>query len=179
MKVYTKTGDDGTTSLFGGKRVRKDDLRIEAYGTVDELNSIIGILNEHCPKDIIDFHQEIQSNLFNIGSVLATDPSKDFSLPSVEIKHVKQLEDKMDLFSVDLPKLTNFILPGGGPGNAFSHLARTVCRRAERRVISLNESEAIDQNIIHYLNRLSDYFFILSRYMSFTSGSEEILWKSI
>ncbi len=179
MKIYTKTGDKGQTSLFGGARIPKNHIRIESYGTVDELNSHLGLLISHLDNENTKaLLLTIQHQLFNIGSCLAIDPESDIKLPSVSESDIKVLEDHMDLYNEELPKLTNFILPGGSVANAQCHVCRTVCRRAERNTIALNTSDAIDPIIIKYLNRLSDYFFVLSRYISFLNKSPEILWVS-
>lgn len=179
MKIYTKTGDQGTTSLFGGARVRKDHLRIDSYGTVDELNSHIGLLISHLDiEEVKSVLLHIQHKLFNIGSCLAVDPSSDIKLTGVTAEDVSQLELLMDTYNTDLPDLKNFILPGGNIANAQCHVCRTVCRRAERKIISLSESNTIDKYIMIYLNRLSDYFFVLSRYISHVNGSPEVIWQS-
>ncbi|HMS97239.1 MAG TPA: cob(I)yrinic acid a,c-diamide adenosyltransferase [Saprospiraceae bacterium] len=179
MKIYTKTGDKGQTSLFGGKRIAKDDLRIEAYGTVDELNAFTAVLHDQCPYDEVKSTlTSIQSLLFNLGSVLASDPEKDFSLPGIQSKHIEALENKMDSMDAVLPELKNFILPSGHPLVSAAHVCRTVCRRAERRVVALSHDSAIDEINIIFLNRLSDYFFVLARYLAFMAGVPEIIWKS-
>lgn len=179
MKIYTKTGDQGTTSLFGGARVPKNHLRIESYGTVDELNCHIGLLISYLSMDDVEvFLLQIQHKLFNIGSCLAIDPKSDIVLPGVTQQDVDILEQAMDQYNTMLPELKNFILPGGNIANAQSHVCRTVCRRAERKIISLSLEDTVDQYIIIYLNRLSDYFFVLSRYISLNSNTPEVLWKS-
>ncbi len=177
MKIYTKTGDEGTTSLYGGKRIAKDDLRIEAYGTVDELNSFIGLLFASFQDvDQQAILTEIQNRLFTIGAALATDPDKPNTSSDVHTNDIEVLEAAMDNMDQLLPPLHNFILPGGNLAIAYAHVCRTVCRRAERRVISLASESTVDQNIIIYLNRLSDYFFILSRYLSHIHQVAEIPW---
>jgi cob(I)alamin adenosyltransferase len=179
MKIYTKTGDKGTTALFGGKRVSKADLRIDAYGTVDELNSFIGLLrdqevNQKRKKSII----EIQNTLFVVGSNLATEPGNTkVKVPSLTESDIEELERAIDKMEEELPPLKSFVLPGGHQAVSFCHVARTVCRRAERLVIALNNQEPIDPAIIKYLNRLSDFLFVLSRKMSHEVGAEEIPWK--
>ncbi|MBC7883959.1 MAG: cob(I)yrinic acid a,c-diamide adenosyltransferase [Saprospiraceae bacterium] len=179
MKIYTKTGDNGTTSLFGGKRISKDDLRIEAYGTIDELNSFTGLLcasfSEATQHYILT---EVQKRLFTIGSCLASDPDKPKITPDVHDEDITMLEKAMDSMDQLLHPLTNFILPGGDVAVSYAHVCRTVCRRAERRVISLDRTAAVDQKIIIYLNRLSDYFFILARYLAHLHKVDEILWIS-
>lgn len=177
MKIYTKTGDKGETSLFGGTRVSKDHIRIEAYGTVDELNACIGLIRDYLDADDLDLITEIQNRLFNIGSILATEKETSFPIPELKIEHIELLEQWMDKTDEGLPKLTNFILPGGHPSVAHCHLARTVCRRSERRVISLSESAEIPDNLVKYLNRLSDFLFILARKLTISNQVEELLWK--
>lgn len=174
MKVYTKSGDKGTTSLVNGLRIEKDDLRIEAYGTVDELNSFVGLLlGKIEDNDVIGQLTQIQHYLFTIGSNLACDDQeKPDSIPSLEPGQVKFLEECIDGFDQKLPRMTHFIIPGGHEQVSISHVARTVCRRAERRVVSL-QSEA---EVVMYLNRLSDYFFVLSRYLAHTLNVEEVKW---
>ena len=179
MKIYTKTGDKGLTGLFGGARIPKDDARIEAYGTVDELNSLIGVLAEHVDHpQTVEHLRTIQNRLFDLGSVLATDPNSDFKLPGIEVADIFFLEQQMDLMDEKLPALKNFIIPGGSPAVSYAHVCRTVCRRAERRVISLAQLAEIDQNMIIYLNRLSDYFFILARYLGLEADVPEVIWKA-
>ncbi len=177
MKIYTKTGDKGTTALFGGKRLPKDDVRIEAYGTVDELNAHIGVLNTAFNDDIQNnLLTEIQNRLFTIGSNLASDPDKDMITPDITVDDIVSLENAMDSMEKSLPLLRNFVLPGGHQASAFAHVCRTVCRRAERRVITLDRLTAVEPLIIQYLNRLSDYFFMLSRYIVHINNAEEIAW---
>ena len=176
-KIYTKTGDTGQTSLFGGARLSKSHIRIEAYGTTDELNAIIGLLldqeglQKH--KDIL---LEIQNRLFTIGSNLASDPSKEMITPDLEDADLKLLENSIDEMQKELPALKNFILPGGHQSVSFCHLARTVSRRAERRVVALATDSEVDEKIIVYLNRLSDYFFVLGRTVANSLGVEETKW---
>ena len=177
MKIYTKTGDKGTTGLFGGARLPKDHVRIEAYGTVDELNSIIGIVRDHLEnEDSKQVLSEIQNRLFTIGSNLASDPSKEMITPDILEADILLLENEMDNMESGLAPLKHFILPGGHPAVSFCHLARTVCRRAERRVIALFHSEPGEEIIIQYLNRLSDYFFILGRKVADDFNVEEVKW---
>jgi cob(I)alamin adenosyltransferase len=179
MKIYTKTGDDGTTALFGGKRVPKSHYRIEAYGTIDELNSFIGLLrDQEVNKSSLQTLVEIQNNLFVIGSVLATEPDNTkVKTPHLTESDVQLLETAIDKMDSELPPLRNFVLPGGHVSVSFGHIARTVCRRAERLVIELDANEKVDSSIIRYLNRLSDYLFILCRKMSADLGVSEIPWK--
>ena len=180
MKIYTKTGDDGTTGLYSGERIGKDDIRIEAYGTVDELNSYLGWLAAQNPVYLdIDFMQSIQSQLFNIGSHLAAGENNTYPLPEIKSDLTVRLEKEMDRMNEQLPKLKSFVLPGGTPTNGLIHVARTVCRRAERRVVTFGRDGNLDQKIVIFLNRLSDYLFVLSRYECFKNGVDEIPWKGV
>ena len=179
MKIYTKTGDEGTTSLFGGKRVHKDDIRIEAYGTVDELNTFIGLLlTTIFDKDQKHILTAIQNRLFTIGSNLASDPEKQMITPDISEQDIQLLEQAMDNMDNDLLPLRNFILPGGSLSVSYAHICRTICRRAERRVVTLNRESSVDQRIEIYLNRLSDYFFVLSRWLAHIENVKEVLWVS-
>ncbi len=179
MKIYTKTGDKGTTSLLGGTRVSKAHLRIETYGTVDELNSYIGLLRDQEVNSIrMDFLIEIQEQLFTIGSHLAMEAGgTKFPIPKVDVNLTTRLEEAMDEMDGKLPAMKNFVLPGGHPSISFGHIARCVCRRAERLVISLQEQEPIEEAIVQFLNRLSDYLFVLCRMMGQELGVEETPWK--
>ena len=179
MRIYTRTGDDGTTGLFGGSRVPKDDLRIESYGTVDELNSLIGRLLEHTEmKAHLKFFRAIQSDLFTIGSHLATvDEKMKAKLPVLNPSAIENFEKWMDEANEKTPQLRNFLLPGGHPSVADAHVARSVCRRAERRVVALSRVESIDSEIVKYLNRLSDLLFTTARLLSHISGTDEIEWR--
>ena len=178
MKIYTKTGDKGLTSLIGGKRVPKYDLRIEAYGTVDELNSHLGLLiNMSIDQAATDLCREVQSRLFDIGSNLAMSPEKNTRNSCIQPSSVEILEQHIDRMNSELPDLRNFILPGSSESNAQAHICRTVCRRAERRVVELAASEWVDEGIIVFLNRFSDYLFVLSRWIGFQAGHPEIIWK--
>lgn len=170
MKIYTKTGDKGQTSLGSGERVSKASLRVDAYGTVDELNSHIGLLRTESTDPQLS---AIQNELFNLGTHLAT------KSPKVDIKDDAStaLEREMDRMTSDLPELRNFILPGGSRPAALAHICRTVCRRAERLVIALHEAESLDVKSIVYLNRLSDYFFVLARYLNLKANADEVIWK--
>jgi cob(I)alamin adenosyltransferase len=181
MKIYTKTGDAGKTSLIGGTKVLKSDPRIEAYGTVDELNSYIGLVSDFCndahAKNIL---KEIQDRLFTIGSELACDPQKNtkMKLPDLRESDIELLEKEMDKMDTELPVMKNFILPGGMPAVSFMHVARCVCRRAERCCVGLQQNDgSVDPLIIKYLNRLSDYLFMLSRYTGMINNAPEIIWK--
>lgn len=179
MKIYTKTGDAGMTSLYGGKRVSKDDIRIEAYGTVDELNSHIGLLISSLPNDDQkELLTEIQKRLFTIGSILASDPSKDLKTPDLLDSDVELLEMAMDNMDAQLEPLKTFILPGGSVSNSTAHICRTIARRAERRIITLAEVSTLNAIVVKYLNRLSDYFFILSRKIAHDLGHDEVPWHA-
>ena len=179
MKIYTKTGDSGTTSLLGGARVSKAHIRIEAYGTVDELNSYIGLLRDQpVNSGRKAFLKEIQDRLFTLGAELATEPGKDQVVkPSLLESDMNALETAMDEMEEGLEPLKNFILPGGHQSVSFAHLARCVCRRAERITIALNDQETVDTLTIKYLNRLSDYLFMLGRKMASELGIEEVKWQ--
>ncbi len=181
MKIYTKTGDKGETSLFGGQRVWKDNLRISAYGTADELNSILGVaVNEITNKELREVINSIQNDLFTLGSDLASPLEKEnnsFTIPRVNVLFVERLEKLIDNYDSKLPPLRNFIIPGGTKGAGLLHLARTVCRRAEREVISLANVESITEEIKIYLNRLSDLLFVLARFENFSSNHPDIEWK--
>ena len=179
MKIYTKTGDHGTTSLFGGKRVSKADLRIDSYGTVDELNSYLGLLRDQDVNQIRkDVLIEIQDRLFTIGSILATEPGNTkVKIPLLIESDITFLEVEMDRMEEMLPPMRFFVLPGGHASVSFGHVARTVCRRAERLAIALDEQEKINPLVIKYLNRLSDYLFMLCRMMTFELKIEETPWK--
>ena len=176
MKIYTKTGDQGKTSLFGGSRVNKDHIRIEAYGSVDELNSWIGVLRSHVETEDQEILIQIQNNLFNIGSILATEKETAYPIPMIDDEHISNLESWMDKNNDNLPDLKNFVLPGGHESVGFAHVCRTVCRRSERRVISLTESSEIPANLVIYLNRLSDFLFVLARKLTFSNRVEEVVW---
>ncbi|HEY0742351.1 MAG TPA: cob(I)yrinic acid a,c-diamide adenosyltransferase [Chryseosolibacter sp.] len=179
MKIYTKTGDQGTTALFGGKRVSKADLRIETYGTVDELNSWIGLLrDQEVNFKRKDFLINIQDRLFTIGSILATEPGNTkVKIPALSGDDVQSLEKAIDEMDAQLPPMKSFILPGGHQSVSFCQVARTVCRRSERLVIALNQQESVEAVVIQYLNRLSDYLFVLSRKMALELGIEDTPWK--
>jgi cob(I)alamin adenosyltransferase len=180
LKIYTKTGDDGTTGLIGGSRVKKYDSRLEAYGTVDELNATIGVLRSaELPGDAVEILGKIQNKLFNIGSLLASDEKGEAFTASLAISEsdIKFLEDAMDKYQNQLPELTHFIIPGGDFSSAQCHVARTVCRRAERRILEFAEHSKVRPEIVIYVNRLSDFFFVLSRKLGFDKGIEEIAWK--
>jgi len=179
FKIYTKTGDKGQTSLIGGTRIPKFDLRIEAYGTVDELNSYIGLVRDQA----IDVHArelliEVQDRLFTIGSLLAADPAKNkMTLPQIAESDISRLEEEMDAMDKLLPEMKSFVLPGGHTTVSFCHIARCVCRRAERCVLRLNDQQPVDELIYKYLNRLSDYLFVLSRKLTMDLQADETPWK--
>jgi len=180
MKIYTKTGDEGQTSLFGGKRVSKADIRIDSYGTVDELNAYIGLVSDQeVNKNRVDFLTDIQNKLFIIGSMLAAEPGNTkIKIPVLSDTDTEVLEKEIDTMEGHLQPLRFFVLPGGHTSVSFCHVARTVCRRAERLAIVLDQQDRIEPMIIRYLNRLSDYLFVLSRTMANELGVEERPWKS-
>ena len=185
MKVYTKTGDTGTTALFGGTRVPKHHIRIESYGTVDELNSHIGLIRD---QDMSDLYKkvliEIQDRLFTVGAILATPPEKETlkngqprlqNLGIVE-SDIEFSENEIDMMEEALPPMTHFVLPGGHTTVSYCHIARCVCRRAERLAVHLNDIEPTDERVIKYLNRLSDYLFVLARKLSHDLNADEVQW---
>jgi cob(I)alamin adenosyltransferase len=180
MKIYTRTGDDGTTGLIGGSRVKKHNIRLESYGTIDELNSYIGVIRsmqtDHHADQILEV---IQNKLFVIGANLATDESISLVKKQLPCKKadIELLEKEMDRMNNDLPELRNFILPGGSQAASFCHVARTVCRRAERKIVELAENAEVDANLIKFVNRLSDYLFVLSRKINLDQKTPEILWS--
>ena len=174
MKIYTKTGDKGQTSLVGGTRVSKSDQKIEAYGTVDELNSAIGVIASSNEVHA-SFLNNIQHKLFNIGSILASEANASFGIPLIEDEDIIQLEKEIDRLNIELPSLKNFILPGGSVLSAHTHVARCVCRRAERRVVILEDEKYTI--LVQYLNRLSDYLFVLSREYLRLEGKDEVIWQ--
>jgi cob(I)alamin adenosyltransferase len=178
MKIYTKTGDNGQTSLIGGTRVAKYHIRIESYGTVDELNSYIGLIKD---QDIREHDKvilkEIQDRLFTIGSSLAADPEKSrMIIPDLYPKDIELLEQEMDLMNEGLPELRHFILPGGSNAISYCHIARCVCRRAERITVQLAEESTVDEKVTIYLNRLSDYLFTLARKIAHDEKVPENQW---
>ena len=185
MKVYTKTGDTGTTALFGGDRVPKHHIRIDAYGTLDELNSHIGLLRD---QDIAAHSRKIlmriQDRLFTAGAILATPPQREklksgkerLDIPRLTEADVELLENEIDAMERTLPPMTHFILPGGHQTVSFCHIARCVCRRAERHVVHLHDIESVDTVILRYLNRLSDYLFVLARMLAAALSAEELKW---
>jgi len=178
MKIYTKRGDKGETSLFGGARLPKDHLRIEAYGTVDELNSCLGVVMAYIEEaSTLLFLQEIQSRLFDMGAILAADPSKkNLHIPELKDSYIEAMEHAIDRMNEQLPELKYFILPSGHIAVAHCHVARTVCRRAERAVVRLSHEEEVPEIVVRYLNRLSDYLFVMSRYLGSKFDVEEVKW---
>ena len=178
MKIYTKTGDKGQTSLIGGTRVPKHHIRIESYGTVDELNSYIGlIMCQDIDENSQKILKEIQDRLFTIGSSLASDPEKSkMKIPDLKEQDILLLENEMDKMNEVLPELKHFILPGGNTIVSYCHIARCVCRRAERLTINLATESFVDSNITIYLNRLSDYLFVLARKLNYDAKTEENIW---
>ena len=179
MKIYTKTGDRGDTRLFDGTKVRKYDDRIEAYGAIDELNSFIGATSTFLQDPALKVMlAEIQKDLFSVGAQLADPGFRDQSRAKFQLDpgRIAALENAIDSFETELPPLRQFILAGGGHGGALLHVARTVCRRAERRVVSLSEKVEIHPNVIVYLNRLSDFLFVIARLVNHREGKQEILW---
>ncbi len=178
MKIYTKTGDKGQTSLIGGVRVPKHHQRIEAYGTVDELNCYVGLIRDQPIDDMYKLIlKEIQDRLFTIGSSLASDPVKSkMKIPDLSDTDIQYLEEEMDRMNENLPQLKHFILPGGHTTVSYCHLARVVCRRAERLCVALSEESFVDEKVMVYLNRLSDYFFVLSRQLAHELRAAEYIW---
>ncbi|CAG5085596.1 cob(I)yrinic acid a,c-diamide adenosyltransferase [Parvicella tangerina] len=179
MKVYTKTGDTGETSLFGGKRVKKYNVRIEAYGTSDELNSWIGlIISQSIHEDHKSLLIEVQDRIFTLGAQLAADPDKPkLKMPRIKQEDILLLEERIDKMDEDLPEMTKFTLPGGNTIVSYCHLARCVCRRCERRVIELADQAEVEPLVIQYLNRLSDYLFVLGRKLAQETNASEVFWE--
>jgi cob(I)alamin adenosyltransferase len=179
MKIYTKTGDKGSTSLIGGTRVTKDHIRIESYGTVDELNSYIGLIrDQEISKESFNVLIEVQDRLFTIGAILASDPEKSkMKIPELSEEDVLFLENEIDLMNEVLPEMRSFVLPGGHQTVSFCHIARCVCRRAERNTIRLSAESKVPELVIKYLNRLSDYLFVLARKLTMDLQATEIPWK--
>lgn len=180
MKIYTKTGDKGETSLFGGERVNKSAQRLKAYGTIDELNSFIGLtVVETTDNSVGELLQKIQSNLFSLGADLATpdnDKTKKLNVFRVDNNFISSVEENIDKYQKELDELKSFILPGGTKSASLLHICRAVCRRAEREIVDLDKAEKINENIIVYVNRLSDLFFVLSRYENKIAGNPDIIW---
>jgi len=180
MKIYTKTGDKGTTSLLSGERVEKFNLRISTYGTVDELNSFVGYLrSSEIKKEDVEFLIKIQNKLFNLGALLATvNKNKNLKISEISDNDIKTLENEMDKIEINLPNLTSFVLPGGNQAVSLGHVCRSICRRAERLCVQLSKTETIEEKLIMYLNRLSDYFFVLSRKITYDFNVDEIIWET-
>lgn len=177
--IYTRTGDLGTTALCGGTRVKKNDLRVEAYGTVDELNSNLGILasSPNMPDDQVKFIIWLQNKLFDLGGYLATDHQGEMNeAPGLGQEAISKLEHEIDRLDSELPPLKRFVLPGGSRRAAIAHVCRTICRRAERQIVALNESTWIDPNVLRFVNRLSDFLFVMARYSNVMGGTEELFW---
>jgi cob(I)alamin adenosyltransferase len=181
FKIYTKTGDKGKTSLIGGTKVPKSHIRIESYGTIDELNSFIGLVSDQLQElEIKAFLKAVQDRLFTIGSSLACDPDKEplMKIPDLKEEDIQQLEQSIDAMNVILPEMKNFILPTGHPAVSTTHIARCVCRRAERICVNMHEQEMfVEPLVIKYLNRLSDYLFVLARYIGHLLQVPEVAWK--
>ncbi|GMU96658.1 MAG: cob(I)yrinic acid a,c-diamide adenosyltransferase [Ignavibacterium album] len=181
MKIYTKTGDKGDTSLFGGERVQKNHQRINAYGTVDELNAFIGLaLTEIKSDEVRNILIDLQNKLFIVGSDLATpetEKNKKLNIIRTSEEFIKKAESDIDNFTEKLDELRNFILPGGSKGSAMLHVCRTICRRAEREIVALKNSEKVNQNILIFLNRISDLLFVLSRYENKVSNFPDSIWN--
>jgi len=176
VKIYTRTGDRGQTSLFGGARVAKDDARIEAYGTVDELSSFLGVARAgSLPAEVDGVLEQVQRDLFDVGAHLASPGTSRFS--GVDPRRIEELESAIDAMERDLPPLTNFILPGGSAAAAHLHVARTVCRRAERCVVGLHDDSPATESTVAYLNRLSDYLFVAARFANLRAGAADVPWK--
>lgn len=179
MKIYTKSGDKGKTSLIGGKKVSKDDIQIDAYGTIDELNSNLGLLRDYCSiESDKSFILNIQKDLFIIGSLLAVDYSRKSNEERIDFSQNKiiLIENKIDEIDLSLPKMTNFIIPGGHVTVSTCHISRSICRRAERKCIKFAKQFELNNDILIYLNRLSDYLFVLSRKISLDTNTQEIKW---
>jgi len=182
-KVYTRTGDDGMTALVGGERVPKDSLRIESYGTVDELQSVLGMLraalSEAGNGDIVGHIHQVQQDLFDLGSTLSTPPQHaDKVRNPITAERIAWLEETMDIWNEELPPLRSFVLSGGGRFSALGHVARTVCRRGERIVLRLAREEEVPPEVLRYLNRLSDFLFVLARHLARIFGEDEPLWDT-
>ena len=178
MKIYTRKGDSGQTSLIDGDMVNKHNLSVDAYGTIDELNSFLGLLKDYIKDDKIkDILNNIQIKLFSIGSILASGKNQNISEKvKIEKKDVEYIELEIDRFNKDLPELKNFVIPGGHKTSSYSHVCRSICRRAERKISELNNKSSVDSNILAYVNRLSDFFFVLSRFLKHSDNVSESHW---
>lgn len=178
MKIYTKTGDDGKTGLFHGPRVSKDDARIEAYGTVDELGSVLGLVRSNdAPADVDKVLETIQHHLFSLGAELATPDPLEHGTNLIGGKETDWIESQIDHFDSQLKPLTTFILPAGTPAAAALHHARVVCRRAERRVVTLSRATELSNEALVYLNRVGDLLFVLARFTNFSAGKQDVAWQ--
>ena len=179
--VYTMTGDAGTTSLVGGQRVSKADVRLESYGTIDELNSFIGLLASQpgLPADVTDTLHFVQNKLFNVGAYLATDNSDtgNMTVSGLGDADIKRIEHTIDLLDSQVPPLCRFLLPGGCQAASQAHVCRSVARRAERRIVSLADNAPVNPEVLRFINRISDLFFVLSRYNNIMTGTEELFWE--
>ena len=178
MKIYTRKGDSGRTSLIDGDIVNKHNLSVDAYGTIDELNSFLGLLKDYIKDDKIkDILNKIQIKLFSIGSILASGKNKNISEKvKIEKKDVEYIELEIDRLNKDLPELKNFVIPGGHKTSSYSHVCRSICRRAERKISELNNKSSVDSNILAYVNRLFDFFFVLSRFIKYSDNVSESHW---
>jgi cob(I)alamin adenosyltransferase len=181
-QLYTGTGDQGLTSLVGGERVKKNSLRLDAYGTIDELSSSLGVVaaDKECPDEVKGQIREVQNELFNIGAYLATAVAHGTQSPCSSLadgSRIKELEGWIDSLDEQTPKIRAFVLPGGSKTAAECHMARTICRRAERAILTLADTEYVDPALVRYINRLSDYLFIAARFQNFIQGIEEVTWK--
>ena len=178
MKIYTRKGDSGHTSLISGKIVDKHNTTVDAYGTIDELNSFIGLLKDYVEeKKIKEVLHDIQLKLFSVGSILASAGDKNFSEKvKIEKKDVEYIELEIDRLNKDLPELKNFVIPGGHKTSSYSHVCRSICRRAERKISELNNKSSVDSNILAYINRLSDFFFVLGRFLKHSDNVDETYW---
>ena len=178
MKIYTRKGDTGQTSLIDGDMVNKHNLSVDAYGTIDELNSFLGLLKDYIKDDKIkDILNNIQIKLFSIGSILASGKNQNISAKvKIEKKDVEYIELEIDRLNKDLPELKNFVIPGGHKTSSYSHVCRSICRRAERKISELNNKSSVNSNILAYVNRLSDFFFVLSRFLKHSDNVSESRW---
>jgi cob(I)alamin adenosyltransferase len=178
MKIYTKKGDDGTTGLYGGARVDKDSSRLEAYGSLDELLAYFGLLQDEISNNyIVNRLIEIQHELFNMGAYMAATPDKSLKMPELNFELIKTLEDEMDDWNEELPPLKHFILPGGFKSASHTHVARTICRRVERNIVRIKGDFLQDEHILKFINRLSDWLFVLARYLNFENNIGEVKWE--
>ena len=178
MKIYTKTGDDGTTGLYGGSRIGKDNIRIEASGSLDELLAYFGLLQDEISNSyLVDRIIELQHELFNMGAYMATPTDKNLKMPELNLNLLQSLEEEMDEWQEEIPPLKHFILPGGYKPASLVHIARTICRRVERHAVKLKGQFGEDDHIIKFVNRLSDWLFVLARYLNFENNITEVKWE--